>query len=198
MKLKDVVQIENGKNSSRIKDTDKNFETYTYEDMVDDMGKYATYQEKIQSNKTINRDVDNDNVIISSGDIVFSFVSSTAGIVSDANQGKVLNQNFAKLIFDAKQIDPKYLCYCLNKSIYIQQQINGLMEGISLRRIKPAHLKEINLPLIDYKSQQSIGYAYFSLLKRRYLQEEHMRQEEMYVLTLLEEQLNTDKLKKGK
>ncbi|WP_373702639.1 MULTISPECIES: restriction endonuclease subunit S [Lactobacillales] len=198
MKLKDVIQIESGKNSSRVKDSDKNLETYTYEDMVDDMGKYAAYQETIKDDTIVNKDSDNENVMVSSGDVVFSFVSSTAGIVSEVNQGKTLNQNFAKLIFDDKQIDPRYLCYCLNKSLDVQQQIAGFMEGITLRRIKPSHLKEIKLPIVDLTNQKNIGHSYFALLKRKYLQEEHMKQEEMYVLSLLEEQLSTDKLKKGK
>jgi len=198
MKLKDVVQIESGKNSSRVKDADKNIETYTYEDMVDDMGKYAAYKETIKSETVKHKDDDNDSVMISSGDVVFSFVSSTAGIVSEVNQGKTLNQNFAKLIFDVEQIDPRYLCYCLNKSLDVQKQIAGFMEGITLRRIKPSHLKEIKLPIVDFTNQKNIGHSYFALLKRTYLQEEHMKQEEMYVLSLLEEQLSTNKLKKGK
>lgn len=190
MKLNEFIQIKNGKNSSRTKGSHEEVVTYTYEDMAADMSEFAPYHESFSSNEP--SDESNDNVSVSTGDVVFSFVSSTSGIVSEANKGKVLNQNFAKLIFNDKQLDSRYLCYCLNESTYVKQQIAGAMEGVTLRRLKPSHLKELNIPIIDYQKQQSIGHAYFALLKRKYIQEQNLKQEENFVLALLEKQFHSE------
>lgn len=192
MKLNKLIQIKNGKNSSRVKSSHEEVVAYTYEDMVDDMGKFAPYHEKFGSNEP--SDESSDNVSVSTGDVVFSFVSSTSGIVSEANEGKVLNQNFAKLIFSDEQLDSRYLCYCLNESTYVKQQIAKFMEGGSLRRLKPTHLRELNIPIIEYQKQQIIGHTYFALLRRKYLQEQNLKQEENFVLALLEKQLHSEEL----
>ena len=192
MKLNDVIQVRNGKNSSRVKSPHEEIATYTFENMVDDLGKYAPYHENFNSSDTSEESTD--NVSVSTGDVVFSFVSSTSGIVSEANEGKVLNQNFAKLIFSDEQLDSRYLCYCLNESSYVKQQIAKFMEGGSLRRLKPTHLRELNIPIIEYQKQQIIGHAYFALLRRKYLQEQNLKQEENFVLALLEKQLHSEEL----
>ena len=186
-KLNKLIQIKNGKNSSRVKSSPEKVVTYTYEDMVDDMGEFAPYHANFNSNNS--SDESSDNVSVATGDVVFSFVSSTSAIVSESNEGKVLNQNFAKLIFNDEELDSRYLCYCLNESTDVKQQIAGFMEGGVLRRLKPAHLRELNIPIIEYQKQQNIGHAYFALLKRKYLQEKNLKQEENYMLALLENQL---------
>lgn len=155
------------------------------------MGEFSPYHEIFRTNgKSV--DDSSDTLLVSNGNVVFSFVSSTSGIVSEANEGKVLNQNFAKLIINHKQLDPRYLCYCLNESIYVKQQIAGYMEGGILRRLKPSSLRDLDIPILDFSKQQFIGHAYFSLLRRKYLQEQKLKQEESYVLALLEKQFESE------
>lgn len=191
MKLNKIVQVKNGKNSSRNKDSHEEVMAYTYEDLVKDLGEFSPYHEIFRTNgKSV--DDSSDTLLVSNGNVVFSFVSSTSGIVSEANEGKVLNQNFAKLIINHKQLDPRYLCYCLNESIYVKQQIAGYMEGGILRRLKPSSLRDLDIPILDFSKQQFIGHAYFSLLRRKYLQEQKLKQEESYVLALLEKQFESE------
>lgn len=196
MKLNDIVTMKTGKNFSRNKGSkEEELVPYTYDDLVQDLSEFIPYKkneiyQKVLSDNEINSD--EDSYLISSGDVVFSFVSSTAGIVSKASEGKVLNQNFAKLIIEGKQIDPHYLCYCLNQSSYLKKQLAVAMQGSTLRRLTPSSLRELDIPIADFSKQQLIGHAYFSLLKRQYLLEQKMKQEKDFVLMLLEKQFQSE------
>ena len=101
MKLNKLVTVRTGKNFSRNKVSKEEVVPYTYDDLTKDLSEFAPYRkdgagQKITAKNEVNSD--EDNYLVSSGDVVFSFVSSTAGIVSKCSEGKVLNQNFAKLI----------------------------------------------------------------------------------------------------
>lgn len=64
-----------------------------------------------------------DSYLSSAGDVVFNFVSSKAGIVSNLNQRKIINQNFAKLIIGHNHLDSSYLCYTLNESYSMKKRM---------------------------------------------------------------------------
>ena len=195
MKLNKLVTVRTGKNFSRNKVSKEEVVPYTYDDLTKDLSEFAPYRkdgagQKITAKNEVNSD--EDNYLVSSGDVVFSFVSSTAGIVSKSSEGKALNQNFAKLIIENQQLDPRYLCYCLNQSSHLKRQMAVAMQGSTLRRLTPSSLRALDIPIVDFSQQQSIGHAYFSLLKRQYLLEQKMQQEEDFVLALLETQLESE------
>lgn len=195
MKLDNIVTMRTGKNFSRNKGTKEEVAPYTYEDLIQDLSEFAPYQsdeayQGIRANKDANSE--DDNYLVSFGEVVFSFVSSTAGIVSKSSEGKALNQNFAKLIIEYQHLDPRYLCYCLNQSSHLKKQMAVAMQGSTLRRLTPSSLRMLDIPIIDFVQQQSIGHAYFSLLKRQYLLKQKIQQEEDFVLALLEAQLESE------
>ena len=83
---------------------------YTYEDLIQDLSEFAPYQSNETAQEIITRSDSNsedDSYLVSAGDVIFSFVSSTAGIVSKSSEGKALNQNFTKLIIENQQLDPR-------------------------------------------------------------------------------------------
>lgn len=196
MKLDNIVTMRTGKNFSRNKGAkEEEVVPYTYDDLTKDLSEFAPYRKdeadpEIMAKNEVNSD--EDNYLVSSGDVVFSFVSSTAGIVSKSSEGKALNQNFAKLIIETQQLDPRYLCYCLNQSSHLKKQMAVAMQGSTLRRLTPSSLRVLDIPIVDLSQQQNIGHAYFSLLKRQYLLKQKMQQEEGFVLALLETQLESE------
>lgn len=187
--------MQTGKNFSRKKGSQEEVLLYTYDDLTKDLGEFAPYQKSEEYQEFLsNNEMDSDesNYLASAGDVIFSLISSTAGIVTTHSAGKMLNQNFTKLIIEDNQIDPRYLCYCLNQSSHLKKQMAVAMQGSTLRRLTPSSLRELDIPIVDYSKQQLIGHAYFSLLKRQYLMEQKMKQEEEFVLTLLENQLGSE------
>ena len=194
MKLDNVVTMRTGKNFSRNKGTKEEVVPYTYENLIQDLSEFAPYQSNETAQEIMTRsdlNSEDDSYLVSAGDVIFSFVSSTAGIVSKSSEGKALNQNFSKLIIENQQLDPRYLCYCLNQSSHLKRQMAVAMQGSTLRRLTPSSLRALDIPIVDFSQQQSIGHAYFSLLKRQYLLEREMQQEEEFVLALLETQLES-------
>lgn len=182
--------VKTGKNSSRIKGIKEEVQSYTYEDLVRDISEFSPYKkDEIKENVL---SVDEENFLASAGDVIFSLISSTAGIVSENSEGKILNQNFAKLTIKDKQIDPRYLCYCLNHSSHLKKQMAVAMQGSTLRRLTPSSLRELDIPIIELSKQELIGHAYFSLLKRQYLLEQKMKQEEEFALSLLEAKVESE------
>ena len=200
MKLKDAIDLKTGKNFSRNKGEIEVGLAYTYDDLSRDLGELAFSQKnkELREKKIINNINDEDHYQVSAGDVVFSFVSSTAGVVSQESEGKVLNQNFTKLIIKTPQIDPLYLCYCLNQSTYLKKQMAIEMQGSTLRRLTPSTLRELDIPIVDYSKQKSIGRTYFSLLKRQYLMEQQLDQEKKFILTLLDNQIKREANQEGK
>ena len=112
MKLEDIVTVRIGRNLSRGKNN-LTLVAYSYEDLMNDLdGLFLDSQASSYSGNLNHKD----KYLSSAGDVVFSFVSSKAGIVSDLNKGKIINQNFAKLIIEHDYLDSSYLCYALNES----------------------------------------------------------------------------------
>ncbi|MGG4132110.1 restriction endonuclease subunit S [Paenibacillus illinoisensis] len=180
MKLENVVTVRIGKNLSRGNEkNDLTLVAYSYEDLLNDLeGSFLDFQANLDEEYT-------DGYLSSTGDVVFSFVSSKAGIVSDLNQGKIINQNFAKLVFDHKKLDPCYLCYVLNESYSVKKQMAISMQGSFVPKLTPAILKEFEIKLPTIEKQRTIGKAYFILKKHHALVKKQAELEEKLYLEIL-------------
>ena len=96
MKLNELVKIESGINSVRVKN--QNYTLYTIEDVNYDLGHGEDYQHDKASGKSIT----------ARGDIVINTVSNLASVVHSRNAGKMLNQIFLRLnILDENTLDTR-------------------------------------------------------------------------------------------
>lgn len=167
MRLDEIVSVRIGRNLSRMKEqNDLALSSYSYEDLMCDLT--GTLSEGAQLILEGSRNND-DNYTIKAGDVVFSFVSSIASIVSEVNSGKIINQNFAKLIIDGIEVDDRYLCYALNESTKMKKQMAVSMQGSAIPKLTPSILKNLELELPNLEKQRVIGEGYFTLMKRQAL-----------------------------
>ncbi|MFC4025574.1 restriction endonuclease subunit S [Oceanobacillus longus] len=183
MKLKKMVTVRVGRNISRVNGIQNQLlETYSYEDLTNDLDGLYLDSKSSPSNENI----DKNNVHLSGvGDVVFSFVSSKAAIVSGKNTGKIINQNFAKLIIEQEQLDSGYLCYVLNESHSMKKQMAISMQGSTIPKLTPAILKTLDMKLPSIEKQQVIGKAYLTLRKRLALAKKQADMEELFFLEVL-------------
>ncbi|VEF46685.1 Type I restriction-modification system specificity subunit [Bacillus freudenreichii] len=183
MKLEDVVTVKIGRNLSRGNEkNDLNLVAYSYEDLMNDLDGFFLDSQASSFSGISNR---KDGYLNKAGDVVFSFVSSKAGIVSVLNQGKIINQNFAKLIIESEHLDKHYLCYALNESYSMKKQMAISMQGSTVPKLTPAILKELDIKLPSIEKQRTIGKAYFFLRKRQALAKKQAELEEKLYLEVL-------------
>ena len=183
MKLEDVVTLKIGRNLSRGNEKNNlNVVAYSYEDLIKDLdGSFLDSKANADS-----RNSNHENSYLShAGEVVFSFVSSKAGIVSDVNQGKIINQNFAKIIIEHDGLDSSYLCYALNESYSMRKQMAISMQGSTVPKLTPSILKELEIKLPTLEKQQTIGKAYFFLRKQQTLAKQQAKLEEQLYLEML-------------
>jgi len=184
MKLEDIVAVKVGKNISRVNEEQElALETYTYENLIDDLDGLSLNPNA--SNGDDSRE--QDNHLSKPGEVVFSFVSSKAAIVSDRNKRKIINQNFARLIIEHEQLDHRYLCYVLNESHAMKKQMAISMQGSTVRKLTPAILKSLTMKLPSLEKQERIGKAYLKLKKRQALARKQAELEEMLYLEVLKQ-----------
>lgn len=185
MKLENIVTVRIGRNLSRGNEkNDLTLVAYSYEDLMNDLdGSFLDSQARFYNGNSNHKDC----YLSSAGDVVFSFVSSKAGIVSYLNQGKIINQNFAKLIIKHDHLDSKYLCYALNESYLMKKQMAISMQGSTVPKLTPAILKELEIKLPSIEKQRMIGNAYFSLRKRQALAKKQAELEERLYLEVLKQ-----------
>jgi restriction endonuclease S subunit len=183
MKLEDVVTVKIGRNLSRGNEkSDFNLVAYSYEDLIQDLD--GSFLDSKVADYSVNSN-DENGYLSHAGEVVFSFVSSKAGIVSDVNQGKILNQNFAKLIIEHDGLDSSYLCYALNESYSMKKQMAISMQGSTVPKLTPSILKELELTLPTLEKQRTIGKAYFFLRKQQALAKKQAELEEQLYLEML-------------
>ncbi|WP_137791937.1 restriction endonuclease subunit S [Bacillus sp. E(2018)] len=180
MKLEDVVTVKIGKNLSRGSEKDDfTLVAYSYDDLQKDLDGLF-----LDSKTSTSQD---EGYLSITGEVVFSFVSSKAGIVSKKNEGKIINQNFAKLIIEHDGLDSRYLCYVLNESSSMKKQMAISMQGSTVPKLTPSILKELEIKLPTLEKQRTIGKAYFYLRKQQALAKKQAE---------LEKQLNLEVLRK--
>ncbi|MGN7313398.1 restriction endonuclease subunit S [Alkalicoccobacillus gibsonii] len=185
MKIEEVVNVKIGTNLSRMNDTNKsNLLTYTYDDLSEDLDRQYL-DSNFETNTLQNFNESNYGYVSNFGDLVFSFVSSKAAIVSIKNQGKILTQNFAKLVIDHDQLDSSYLCYILNESRSIEKQLAISMQGSTVRKLTPSILKELEITIPKLQKQKLIGEYYLNLKKQQALSREQAKLEEQLHLEVL-------------
>lgn len=186
MKLEDIVTVKIGRNLSRGNEkNDLTVVAYSYEDLINDLD--GSFLDSPASSDRGNSNHKKDGYLSSVGDVVFSFVSSKAGIVSDFNQGKIINQNFAKLIIQSEHLDKHYLCYALNESHAVKKQMAFSMQGSTVPKLTPAILKGLEIKLPRIEKQRTIGTAYFSWRKRQALAKKQAELEEQLFLEVLKQ-----------
>jgi hypothetical protein len=119
MKFEDIVTVRIERNLSRENErSNLTLVAYLFEDLTNDLdGSFLDSQVSSYSGNSNNKE----SYLSSVGDSVFSFVSSKSGIVSESNEGKIINQNFAKLIIEHDHMDSSYLFYILNESYSIKK-----------------------------------------------------------------------------
>ncbi|MDH6598069.1 restriction endonuclease subunit S [Bacillus aerius] len=185
MKLEQIITIKMGKNQSRKNEHDyADLSTYSYEDLMKDLdGAYldSIVNEKESTLLTV------DPYLTTVCDVVFSFVSSVAGIVSIETQGKVMNQNFAKLIIDTDKLDKHYLCYVLNESQFMKKQMAVSMQGSTVPKLTPGIFRGLEVRLPSIEKQKMIGRAYFHFRKRQALMKKQAKLEEQLFLEVLKQ-----------
>lgn len=179
MKIDEIAIIKVGQNISRIPDDELNNNIfYTFDDLNFDLTHID--DEYVKKNKNSQSDY-----FTHRGDIVISFVGTKATVITESNQGKLINQNFAKIIIDESLMDPYYFCYVLNEANQIRKQKFVLMQGSNLPKMTPAILKDLHVNLPDLQKQSLIGKAYFNLCKRQYLLKQQSELEEQIFLKLI-------------
>jgi restriction endonuclease S subunit len=181
MKLEDVVTVKIGRNLSRGNEkNDLTLVVYSYEDLICDLDGFFL-------NSKTRPSIDNqyDGYLSNAGEVVFSFVSSKAGIVSEQNKGKIINQNFAKLIIEHDGLDSSYLCYALNESSSMKKQMAISMQGSTVPKLTPSILKELEINLPTLEKQRTIGKAYFYLRKQQALAKKQADLEKQLYLEVL-------------
>lgn len=183
MRLEEIVTVKIGRNLSRGHEkNDPTLVAYTYEDLINDLdGSFLDSQVSSRAEQSNYKE----SYLSSVGDVVFSFVSSKAGIVSDLHHGKVINQNFAKLLIEHNDLDRRYLCYALNESHAMKKQMAISMQGSTVPKLTPSILKELEIELPSIEKQQTIGNAYFCLRKRQALAKKQAELEEQLYLEAL-------------
>lgn len=165
MKLGKAVEISLGKNISRIDDNPtETLDIYTTDDLENDLS--AATAQLLKADSTVQN---SNKFIVSSGEIVYNLTSSTVGIVSQMNAGKLINQNFAKLVVKNDMIDAKYLCFLLNQSDSVRRQKYILMQGTVTPKITPAIIRQLEFSLPPMKKQILIGKLYFDMNRYQYL-----------------------------
>jgi|SRR5690625_171932 len=183
MKLEDIVTVKVGANISRLKDEEyQSVDTYSYDDLIEDLnGLFLDSKTEIDSENPLNESTH----LSQCGELIFSFVSSKASIVSEKNASKIINQNFAKLFIDHEQLDPRYLCYILNESHEIKRQMAISMQGSTVRKLTPLTLKGLEIKLPSIAKQHTIGKAYLSIKKHHALAKKQAELEEKLYFEVL-------------
>jgi restriction endonuclease S subunit len=178
MKLEDVVTVKIGKNLSRGSEKDDlTLVAYSYDDLQNDLdGLFLDYKTSKSHDE---------GYLSCAGEVVFSFVSSMGGIVSKQNEGKIINQNFAKLIIEHDELDSSYLCYALNESSLMKKQMAISMQGSTVPKLTPSILKELEVNLPTLEKQRTIGKAYFYLRKQQALAKKQADLEKQLYLEVL-------------
>ena len=162
MQLDDLVTMKTGVNQLRLKDPAADL--YGYQDLVADLGRLVAQPTQERA------DEQSYQVVV--GDIVFSTLQNTASIVTAETAGKVLTQNFVRWRIKHHQIDPRYLCYCVNQTDAVKRQLARFLEGSHVaNKLSLKTLRTLEIPVPPREEQDLWGRLYFNLQRQATLQE---------------------------
>ncbi|WP_024747857.1 restriction endonuclease subunit S [Levilactobacillus namurensis] len=164
MQLDDLVTMKTGVNQLRLKDPTADL--YGYPDLVADLGRSVAQPETAEAAAS----EQSYQVVV--GDIVFSTLQNTASIVTAETAGKVLTQNFVRWRIKHHQIDPRYLCYCVNQTDAVKRQLARFLEGSHVaNKLSLKTLRTLEIPVPPREEQDLWGRLYFNLQRQATLQE---------------------------
>jgi type I restriction enzyme M protein len=95
---------------------------------------------------------------ISSVDVYISIAGTIGlmGIIPEALDGANLTENAAKLVFDPKRIDKRYLAFVGNGEL-VQSQIRSLTHAVGVPKLALERIKTLTIPLPPLATQQAIA-----------------------------------------
>ncbi|AHA09485.1 Type I restriction-modification system specificity subunit [Bacillus toyonensis BCT-7112] len=113
MKFEDIVTVRIGRNLSRGNErSNLTLVAYSFENLTNDLDGSSLDS---QANSYSGNSKHKYSYLSGARNAIFSFVSSKAGMVSELNKEKIINQNFTKLIIEHNYTHSSYLCYILNE-----------------------------------------------------------------------------------
>lgn len=184
--LGDYITFSAGANQTRLSENITDDKIYTLEDFDNDLmfPKECYTEYNTPSNK---------NIVLTTGDVVFSNTRNQVGIVSSENAGKYLNSNFVKCEFDSSKIYSWYFCYLFNESILLKQQIQKIQQGTigCINRLTINMLCSLEVKFPNYLQQKKIGDLYRNLLIQEYLTLKQIKDVKKFTLDVLEK-INND------
>jgi len=124
---------------------------------------------------------------LATGDVIFSLISGSAAVISEAHQGYLYTQNYVKLSPEEK-IDPHFLVYLLNENSAIKKQLLIGLQGSQVLKYSLKQIKDLEIPTLPpFEKQKIIGEVYFKQLRVQALKNRAANQETMMRLQQLEE-----------
>lgn len=176
MKLKNILNIKTGINSSRM-EFDEQIEAYSAANLEDDLLNMMSVKETDKNNSTNKVSKETFN-----GELIQSLISERTAIVTENNVGKSINQNFACFEYDEKELDPKFLCYMFNESEEIKRERYKLSQGGIVRKSSPRTIMEFDISIPSIKVQQTVGNLYGLILAKKRVSLSKMKIDEQIVL----------------
>lgn len=181
-KLREISKISPGINQTRIDETD---ELYFYDK--------DSFEWDFLNIKSKYNDIENNEEEIykvREGDIIINNNSQIATIVSKENDKKYFSVNYTKINLNHRVIDKGYFLYLFNKNQDIKKQISKNIQGSNqIQKITLNILRELDIPLIAYDKQQTIGKTYLLLLKLKNNLNNYIESVEKITETVIEKQL---------
>lgn len=136
---------------------------YTYQDLLNDLAGGAP------NAPTDRRPAGTHTIQV--GDLVYSLTRDQLAPVSAATAGKVLTQNFIRWQLVTDQVTPQYLCYCLNQSPLIAQQLGRLRGSSPTAKLSLGRLQQLDVPILPLTEQRLWGQLYLNLQRQRALRQ---------------------------
>ncbi|MBP2621989.1 restriction endonuclease subunit M [Streptococcus panodentis] len=186
IKLAELVRLKVGSPQFRIKEN-LNEDCITYRiynqfDLEEDLTGKTTQQTESKQIRT------SDSVsTLKTGDLVFSFISGTAAIVTRKHEGYLYTQNYAVLRPSGK-LDPSYLLYLLNEDKSAKRQFLLSLQGSTVLKYTVKQVRDLILPIEEnIERQRLIGEIYQKQLRLKVLRVERADREYLLRIRELEE-----------
>ncbi|MFI3211325.1 MAG: hypothetical protein R3Y64_09810, partial [Peptostreptococcaceae bacterium] len=113
--------------------------------------------------------------------VVIGLTVHKACVISKEHTKKIIPSNFAYVVLNKRKIDPYYFTWYFNEHPQIKKVLQVATQGSSLRALSVQMLRELDIELIDIKSQKKIGQIYhLNLQKERLLKEKLDLEKKLY------------------
>ena len=163
LKLKEIADVIQGSILTRIKNIDEDgirIEAIT----MQELSYYCNQTDEKPETNFINISKERySNCLISNvGDVLIGLSSGKAMVIEKNRSNKLILSNFAIVrLHDTSKIDPFYLCWLINESLYIKKQLLALFQKTGRVIVIPiSEFKEIEIESCDINKQRKIGQIY--------------------------------------